>query len=77
MLVTSSDAELIRDPDGKRLKVILVPTFKKLVKLMRECKAEGFRAQFVCDDCRTPITLTDPNPASPRFACTCTQWIGR
>lgn len=64
-------------PNGKRMKILLTETWKKVLRLQREVKAEGFRARFHCPDCQQIITLTVPHPKSPRFECGCTIWMGR
>ena len=64
-------------PDGKRPRTLTIETWKKILRLQREVKAEGFKASFSCPDCQQPITMTAPHPTSPRLSCGCTTWIGR
>lgn len=78
-IITSGQARpsLIVTKDGKRPRTLLVDTWKKILRLQRECKAEGFRAVFVCPDCNAPITMSVPHPRNPQLTCRCTTWMGR
>jgi hypothetical protein len=76
-LIGAPGRNVIVSPNGKRTRILLVDVWKKILRLMKEAKAEGFVAHFTCPDCREPIRMTSPHPTSPRLECPCTQWIGR
>lgn len=75
--VGHSRASGIATPDGKRPRTLTVETWKKLLRLMRECAAEGMKATFTCAECHERVLLTVPHPTSPQLSCRCSTWIGR
>jgi len=68
---------LLTSSTGKRMKVLTMGTWRKVLRLIRDTKLEGFKATFSCPECRQEIHMTVPDPRSPRLECGCTQWIGR
>jgi hypothetical protein len=77
VLTAEQPSGLIISPSGKKTRTLLVETWKKLLRLQRECKAEGMKTVASCADCGERITMTVPSKTTPQLECRCTTWIGR